>query len=145
MAHSKEEPNTGDVIVQNASEAGTMGGYQVVGKPLPRKDTVEKVTGAAVFGPDVSFPDMLHAAIYQSPHAHAKILSYDLEMAKAVPGVRLVLIGEELPAVLDPYEAMQPGSPLVHESWSEYTHTSEFTAVDETNLCDHFPLRCGDV
>lgn len=194
MAYSKE--STGDVIVQNAGEVGTMGGYQVVGKPLPRKDAVEKVTGAAVFGPDVSFPDMLHAAIYQSPYAHAKILSYDLEAAKVAPGVRLVLTGEELPnnfgafiadqpilarekvryhgepvvavvaddahaareavkkvrvefeelpAVLDPYEAMQPGSPLVHESWSAYTHTSEFTAVDGTNLCDHFPLRCGDV
>lgn len=201
MAFCKEEKALaaqpgGDVIVENAGDVGVMGNYRVVGHPLPRKDALEKVTGAAVFGPDVSFPDMLHAAIYQSPHAHAKILSYDLAAAKAVPGVRLVLTGEELtdnfgafiadqpvlargkvryhgepvvavvaddahaareavkkvrveyeelPAVLDPYEAMQPGAPLVHENWSGYAHTSDFTAVDGTNLCDHFPLRCGDV
>lgn len=201
MAFCKEEKAlaaqpVGDVIVENAGDVGVMGNYRVVGHPLPRKDALEKVTGAAVFGPDVSFPDMLHAAIYQSPHAHAKILSYDLAAAKAVPGVRLVLTGEELtdnfgafiadqpvlargkvryhgepvvavvaddahaareavkkvkveyeelPAVLDPYEAMQPGAPLVHENWSGYAHTSDFTAVDGTNLCDHFPLRCGDV
>lgn len=186
----------GDVIVEHAGEVGTMGGYRVVGRPMPRKDGVEKVTGAAVFGPDVSFPDMVYAAIYHSPHAHARILSYDLSEAEALPGVLLAMTGEELPnnfgafiadqpilargkvryhgepvvavvaddphtareaaklvkveyevlePVLDPYEAMQPGAPLVHDSWSGYTHTSDFTAVDGTNLCDHFPLRCGDV
>ncbi len=185
-----------DVFVEHAGEVGVMGGYQVIGRPLPRKDGVAKVTGSAVFGPDVSFPDMLHAAICQSPHAHAKILSYDLEEAKATPGVRLVLTGEDMPGnfgafiadqpilatgkvryhgepvvavvaddphtakeaagkvkveyelltpVLDPYEGMQPGAPLVHEKWSDYKHTADFTAVDGTNLCDHFPLRHGDV
>ena len=201
MTFHDEEKNTsaspsGDVIVTNAGEVGVMGDYQAVGRPLPRKDGLEKVTGTAVFGPDVKFADMLYAAIYQSPHGHAKILSYDLEEAKAMPGVRLVLTGEDLPnnfgafiadqpilardkvryhgepvvaivadnahaakaaakkvkveyellpVVLDPYEAMQPGAPLVHNNWSNYTHTADFTAVDGTNLCDHFPLRYGDV
>ena len=186
----------GDVFVENAGEVGVMGNFKVVGHPLSRKDATEKVTGAAVFGPDVVLPDMMYAAIYQSPHAHAKILSYDLTEAKAVPGVRVVITGEELPnrfgafiadqsilardkvryngepvvaiaaetpyaakeaagkvkveyellePVLDPYEAMQPGSPLVHDNWSSYAHTSECTAIDGTNMCDHFPLRCGDV
>lgn len=201
MAFDKAESSAamrpgGDVLVEHAGEVGIMGNYQVVGHPLPRKDGLEKVTGEAVFGPDVSLPDMLYAEIYQSPHAHAKILSYDLTEAQAVPGVRLVLTGKDLPdnfgafiadqpilardkvryhgepvaaivaddphtakeaakkvkveyellePVLDPYEAMQPGAPLVHENWSGYTHTSDFTAVDGTNLCDHFPLRYGDV
>ena len=200
MAQTEEKtaytPSGGDVFVERAGSVGVMKGYKVVGHPMPRKDGMEKVTGAAVFGPDVSFPDMLHAAIYQSPHAHAKILSYDLEEAKAVPGVRLVLTGEDLPnnfgafiadqpilargkvryhgepvvavvaddahtakeaaakvkvnyeeltPVLDPYEAFQPGAPLVHDTWSNYAHTSDFTGIDGTNMCDHFPLRYGDV
>ena len=93
MANHENTHMDGTVIVEHAGEVGVMGNYQVVGHPVPRKDGVEKVTGAAVFGPDVTFPDLLYAAVYQSPHAHAKILSYDLEEARAVPGVRLVLTG----------------------------------------------------
>ena len=52
---------------------------------------------------------------------------------------------ELLEPVLDPYEGMQPGSPLVHEKWSDYVRVADCTAVDGTNLCDYFPLRHGDV
>jgi CO/xanthine dehydrogenase Mo-binding subunit len=41
---------------------------------------------------------MLHAAILGSPHAHAKILSYDVSEAMAAPGVVAVLTGDDVPA-----------------------------------------------
>ena len=98
----------GNLYIDHAGEVGTMGDYSVIGHPLVRKDALEKVTGAAVFGPDVAFPDQMYAAIYQSPHAHAKILSYDLAEAKAVPGVRFLLTGEELPTNFGAFIADQP-------------------------------------
>ena len=59
--------------------------YKYVGRPSTRIDGLEKVTGAAVFVDDIDFgPDLLHAAIVESPHAHARILSIDASEAVAV-------------------------------------------------------------
>jgi CO/xanthine dehydrogenase Mo-binding subunit len=69
-----------------------------VGRPEIRIDGLEKVTGAAVFVDDIDFgPDLLHAAIVESPHAHARILSIDTSEAAAVPGVVRVVTGADFP------------------------------------------------
>ncbi len=63
----------------------------VVGKPLPRVDAYERVSGAAVYTVDVSFPDMLHLAILRCPHAHALVKKVDAQVARTMPGVHAVL------------------------------------------------------
>ena len=65
----------------------------VIGKPLPRVDAAERVTGAAIFPSDVVLPGMLHAAIVRCPHAHARIVRVDTRAAEAMPGVRAVITG----------------------------------------------------
>ncbi|MBI4523517.1 MAG: xanthine dehydrogenase family protein molybdopterin-binding subunit [Deltaproteobacteria bacterium] len=72
----------------------------IVGSPIIRVDAVEKVRGAAVYGTDVKLPEMLHGAVLRSPHAHARIVSIDVSAAKAMPGVRAVVTGEDLAGVL---------------------------------------------
>ena len=67
---------------------------KVVGKPLPRVDGYERVSGSAVFAIDVALPDMLHAAILRCPHAHARVKRVDASKAARLPGVRVVLTGE---------------------------------------------------
>jgi aerobic-type carbon monoxide dehydrogenase small subunit (CoxS/CutS family) len=47
--------------------------HRVVGQPLPRADSREKVTGKAVYAYDMHLPGMLHGEILRSPHAHARI------------------------------------------------------------------------
>ena len=69
--------------------------YRYVGKPAPRIDAVEKVLGTAEYAGDIELPGMLHAKLLLSPHAHAKILSIDVEEALKVPGVVAVATGEE--------------------------------------------------
>jgi xanthine dehydrogenase YagR molybdenum-binding subunit len=64
---------------------------EVVGKPMPRIDAYERVSGSAVYPSDVSLPDMLYAAILRSPHAHARVLSVDTGEAEKMPGVRGVM------------------------------------------------------
>ena len=68
-----------------------------VGASLPRLDTREKVTGRAQYIADMVRPGMLHAAIYASPLAHARILGYDTSEARAVQGVDCVLTGDDFP------------------------------------------------
>ncbi|MBK9967427.1 MAG: xanthine dehydrogenase family protein molybdopterin-binding subunit [Holophagales bacterium] len=69
------------------------GETKVVGKPLPRVDAYERVSGSAVYPLDVALPDMLHAAILRCPHAHAQVKSVDTSAAEKMPGVRAVLTG----------------------------------------------------
>ncbi|MFH1842338.1 MAG: molybdopterin cofactor-binding domain-containing protein [bacterium] len=68
-----------------------------VGKPVPRVDGVAKVTGAAPYVHDLTRPGMLHGRFLMSPHAAAKIVRVDTTKALAMPGVRAVLTGADLP------------------------------------------------
>lgn len=68
-----------------------------VGSRAPRTDSVEKVTGAAVYAVDVQLPGMLHGAVVRSPHAHARIVSIDISAARRAPGVVAVVTGEDFP------------------------------------------------
>jgi xanthine dehydrogenase YagR molybdenum-binding subunit len=69
------------------------GETRIVGKPLPRVDAYERVSGTAVFPFDVTLPDMLHAAVLRSPHAHAIVTRADVTGAEKMPGVRAVITG----------------------------------------------------
>jgi CO/xanthine dehydrogenase Mo-binding subunit len=169
---------------------------RVVGTSVPRDDAIDKVTGAARYTTDLALPGMLHAAILTSPHASARIVRVDLEAARAVPGVRAVLVGsdldvrlglylrdkrilardvvryqgepvaavaadtldaareacrririeyEELPAVLDPRDAMAAGAPLVHPDLAGYDHMhGVFFPKPGTNVAHHQKIRKGD-
>lgn len=67
-------------------------GLSVIGKPIPRMDAVQKVTGQARYTFDVQLPGMLYARIAPSTVAHARIKSIDTSAAEAYPGVRAVHI-----------------------------------------------------
>lgn len=73
----------------------------MIGEALEREDAVAKVTGQARYTADLEPPGCLHAAIARSAVAHGRILEVDTSEARAVPGVRNVLVGDDLRA-LDP-------------------------------------------
>ncbi len=70
---------------------------EVIGKPIPRPDAVAKVTGAAKYTDDFSFPDMLWGATLRPKYPHAHILRIDTSKARALPGVHAVLTHEDVP------------------------------------------------
>jgi glycine cleavage system H lipoate-binding protein len=76
-------------------------GYKVVGTRPIRHDGADKVTGRAVYGNDMHLPGMLYGKVLRSPHAHARIISIDTSAAEALPGVKSVITGADLPAVGD--------------------------------------------
>src|SRR5947209_1714539 len=146
--------------------------FEMIGKPTPRIDGVEKVTGSATYSADVPLEGALRAKALHSPYAHARIVSIDTSAAKALPGVHAVITGadigeglygsnlrdlpplargkvryvgervaavaaddediaqqaidlsdveyEELPAVFDLEESMQPGAPILHDNFNTY-------------------------
>ncbi|HEY2993151.1 MAG TPA: xanthine dehydrogenase family protein molybdopterin-binding subunit [Methylomirabilota bacterium] len=68
-----------------------------VGLSIPRPDGPEKVTGYVQYVADITPRGLLHAKLLRSPHAHAKIVRIDTSKAKALPGVRAVLIASDIP------------------------------------------------
>jgi CO/xanthine dehydrogenase Mo-binding subunit len=73
------------------------GRFQYIGTRPVRHDGMDKVTGRAVYGADVSAPGMLHGAVVRSPHAHARIVSIDTTEAARVPGVKAIVTGADFP------------------------------------------------
>ena len=66
-----------------------------VGRSTGRLDAAAKVSGRYEYGVDAARPGMLWARLARSTEAHALIRSIDVSAARAVPGVRAVLTGED--------------------------------------------------
>lgn len=67
-----------------------------IGQPVPRVEDLRFITGHGRFVDDIKLPDMVHGCVVRSPHAHARIRGIDKTKAEAVPGVLLVLTGEDV-------------------------------------------------
>jgi CO/xanthine dehydrogenase Mo-binding subunit len=68
--------------------------YALVGKRVPRTDSVEKVRGEAKFTADLCLPGMLYGKVLRSPYPHARILNINTSKAEALPGVKTVVTGQ---------------------------------------------------
>jgi isoquinoline 1-oxidoreductase beta subunit len=65
--------------------------FKYIGKVMRRLDTPAKVDGSAQFGIDVHLPEMLYAALAQSPVLGGTVKSFKADKANGMPGVRAVL------------------------------------------------------
>ncbi|MGH9679499.1 MAG: molybdopterin cofactor-binding domain-containing protein [Candidatus Acidiferrales bacterium] len=83
--------------------------FRVIGRPIKRLDTPDKVNGRAEFGIDVRRPGMLYAVVLRCPVFGGKVASFDASKAKAVPGVKQVIeISDGIAVVADnTWNAMQ--------------------------------------
>ncbi len=70
-----------------------------VGTRPDRPDGVDKVTGRARYGADITAPGMLVAKVLRSPHAHARIRAIDTSKAEALAGVKAVITRDDFPDV----------------------------------------------
>ena len=61
--------------------------FKLIGKHVPRKDSVAKTDGTAKFTQDVFLPGMLTAVVAHAPRFGATVKSFDASKAKAVKGV----------------------------------------------------------
>ena len=94
--------------------------FKIIGKPLKKLDTRDKVLGKAVFGMDVRREGMLYAVMEQCPVFGGKAVSFDASKAKTVPGVKNVVMTSRGVAVIadSTWSAMQ-GRKLLSVQWDE--------------------------
>lgn len=105
--------------------------YLVIGTRPPRYDAVDKVTGRARYGPDISLPGLLHGKILRSPHAHARIRSIDTSRAQALPGVHAVVTAGDLPG------AGESAAPLSEEQMEVRYRRDNTLASDKVLYVGH--------
>src|SRR5215470_4388196 len=75
--------------------------WKLIGKPVKRLDTMDKLNGAHVYGIDLKLPGMLNAAIKDCPVFGGKVKSYEAAKISAMPGVKHVLqVGDSAIAVV---------------------------------------------
>jgi isoquinoline 1-oxidoreductase beta subunit len=94
--------------------------WTIAGKPKMRLDMQAKVMGKAAYAIDIILPDMLHAAIAQSPVFGGKVKSYDEAAIKNFKGVRQVVRLENAVAVVgDSYWEAQRAVRALPIVWDE--------------------------
>jgi isoquinoline 1-oxidoreductase beta subunit len=96
------------------------GEYRLVGSPVPRVDTPDKVSGRAIYGIDVRVPGMVRAAVARSPVFGGRVRRFDPARALAVPGVRRVLeISRGVAVVGENTWAVFQGKRALEIEWDE--------------------------
>ena len=68
----------------------------LIGAEVERIDAVPKVNGGAEFTDDLQPSGMLEADLLISPYPYARILSIDMSAARRLPGVAVVLTGDDV-------------------------------------------------
>jgi xanthine dehydrogenase YagR molybdenum-binding subunit len=102
---------------------------KLIGAPVDRVDAPLKVTGAAAYPSDVTFPGLAHAALVQSTIGAGTIARIDTADAAAAPGVLAVLTHENAPALAEgPMTALGP-SPRYPFKDNRIQHHGQHVAV----------------
>jgi carbon-monoxide dehydrogenase large subunit len=102
-----------------------------VGQAMKRFEDPRLVTGHGAFVGDLTLPDMLHAAVARSQHAHARLRRVDVAAAGALPGVIAVLTGADIAGVL-------PGIPtraMTGERAVDALHAPEYPLLAHDTVC----------
>ena len=85
-AAARLPPQAADVPLKQAKD------YRIIGRPARTVDAEEIVTGRARYGLDATLPGALVAVVERCPYFSGGIASYDASAARAVQGVRDVLV-----------------------------------------------------
>jgi isoquinoline 1-oxidoreductase beta subunit len=94
--------------------------FVLIGKPLKRFDTPDKVNGKTVYGIDAMLPNMKFATLAASPVFGGKIGKVDDAAAKKIPGVRQVVVLDDVVAVVgDHMWAAKKGLEALDVTWDE--------------------------
>jgi isoquinoline 1-oxidoreductase beta subunit len=92
--------------------------YTLIGKPLRRVDSPDKVNGKTQFGIDVRVPGMKIAAVRTSPELGGRLGDVDEHAARAIPGVVDVIRLDNAVAVVgDHYWAASQGLAALDITW----------------------------
>ena len=108
--------------------------FTLIGKPLKRKDTPEKVNGKAKYGIDAMPAGVRFAAVAECPVFGGKVGQVDDSKAKAIGGVQQVVVLDDLVAVVgDTMWSAMKGLAALDITWDEGPNA----AVNSAQIWEH--------
>ena len=104
--------------------------WKLAGKRMARLDTVDKTTGAQIYGMDLTLPGMLNAAIKQSPVFGGKVKSFNAAAIASRPGVKKVVkLGDNtLVVIADTWWHAKTALDALPIEWDNGDHTKQSSA-----------------
>jgi len=94
--------------------------FKIIGKRMPRLDTLEKVYAGAVFGTDVTMPGLLTATVVHPPVFGTKLKRFNADKTRALPGVKdVVVINEGIAVVADTFWQAAQGMEALEVEWTK--------------------------
>src|ERR1700719_339760 len=97
--------------------------YKLIGKDYVTSDLYAKVTGKSRYAEDFRAEGMLFCKLLLSPLPHARVKHIDATEALALPGVKAILTGNDLPAPAD--TLTDNGTVIKASKWGERGLTME--------------------
>ncbi|MDZ7342039.1 MAG: xanthine dehydrogenase family protein molybdopterin-binding subunit, partial [candidate division KSB1 bacterium] len=88
-----------EVSIEEVSPWSATAQFTTVGKPIPRVDGYDKVSGTAEYTFDIRLPNMAFAKTLRCSLPHAIIKKIDITKAKQLPGVLAVYTYENAPKI----------------------------------------------
>jgi len=107
--------------------------FTLIGKPLKHLDTPKKIDGKVVYAIDAMLPGMKFATLAQSPVFGGKVAHADDSAAKKIPGVRQIVVLDDLVAVVgDHFWAAKTGLDALEITWDKGANAN----VNSTDIWD---------
>jgi isoquinoline 1-oxidoreductase beta subunit len=94
--------------------------YYLIGKPVKRLDTPEKINGTGIFGLDVKIPGLLTAVIARPPVFGGKVKGFDAAKTKTIPGIKHVLqMDRGIAVIADGFWPAKLGRDALNIEWDD--------------------------
>jgi CO/xanthine dehydrogenase Mo-binding subunit len=101
-----------------------------IGKNMNRIEDPRLMTGKGKYIDDIAVPNMAHAAVLKSPHAHARVKSIDVSKAEKLPGVVIVFTAKDAAEQTGPVASFSsPPTPQYCMAIDKIRHVGEVVAA----------------
>lgn len=127
VAKTAQAPATLPVV--DKSMLKPMSEFKIIGTDLPRYEIASKTDGTAKFGIDTRLPGMVWAAVRYAPVQGEKPLKVDDSAARAVKGVKQVIVLPQAVAVVaDSFATARKARDLLEVSWTQTAKARQYTS-----------------
>lgn len=112
--------------------------FKLIGKHVPRKDSLAKTNGTAIFTQDIQLDNMLVAVVAHPPKFGATVKSVDDQATKAIKGVvDVVQIPTGVAVLASSYWMAKKGRDALKVEWDE---TNAYQASSDQIIADYKKL-----